>query len=278
MSILRKHNKQELNALQEVAVASYKNRPHGYDAYADTDPRTGRPIGKVLVGAYISELVLTPAQIIPVYLAKIEEGYTLHELGTLPFAGTSHHIYFYKPQAEQDADIKVIHAAVGGITESDLVLAGASEGCIILGFNVRPTGSVKAKAKADGVTINTYSIIYDLIDDVKDTLSGMMSAVIREENTGQAEVRDTFVVPKVGTVAGCLVTDGKVIRGGHARIIRDGVVTYTGKISSLKRFKDDVKEVTKGYECGLNIKGYNDIEVGDILEVYEEIEVKKKLK
>lgn len=112
MSILRKHNKQELNALQEVAVASYKNRPHGYDAYADTDPRTGRPIGKVLVGAYISELVLAPAQIIPVYLAKIEEGYTLHELGTMPFAGTSHHIYFYKPQAEQDADIKVIHAAV----------------------------------------------------------------------------------------------------------------------------------------------------------------------
>ena len=112
MSILRKHNKQELNALQEVAVASYKNRQHGYDAHAETDPKTCRPIGKVLVGAYISELVLTPAQIIPVYLAKIEEGYTLHELGTLPFAGTSHHIYFYKPQAEQEADIKVIHAAV----------------------------------------------------------------------------------------------------------------------------------------------------------------------
>lgn len=112
MSILRKHNKQELNALKEAAVASYKIRQHGYDAYADTDPKTGRPIGKVLVGAYIPELVLTPAQIIPVYLAKIEEGYTLHELGTMPFAGTSHHIYLYKPQAEQEADIKVIHAAV----------------------------------------------------------------------------------------------------------------------------------------------------------------------
>lgn len=112
MSVLRKHNKQELNALKEAAVASYKNRPHGYDAYADTDPKTGRPIGKVLVGAYISELVLAPAQIIPVYLAKIEEGYTLHELGVIPFAGTSHNIYFYKPKAEQDADIKVIHAAV----------------------------------------------------------------------------------------------------------------------------------------------------------------------
>ena len=176
--------------------------------------------------------------------------------------------------ANEEVKVKVIHAAVGGITESDIVLAGASEGCIILGFNVRPTGSVKAKAKADGVTINTYSIIYDLIDDIKDTLSGMMSAVIREENTGQAEVRDTFVVPKVGTVAGCLVTDGKVIRGGHARIIRDGVVTYTGKISSLKRFKDDVKEVANGYECGIMFDKFNDIKVGDFIETFIQIEEK----
>ena len=174
--------------------------------------------------------------------------------------------------ANDEVKVKVIHAAVGGITESDLVLAGASEGCIILGFNVRPTGSVKAKAKADGVSINTYSIIYDLIDDVKDALSGMMSAVIREENTGQAEVRDTFVVPKVGTVAGCLVTDGKVIRGGHARIIRDGVVTYTGKISSLKRFKDDAKEVANGYECGIMFDKFNDIKVGDFIETFIQIE------
>ena len=176
--------------------------------------------------------------------------------------------------ANEEVKVKVIHAAVGGITESDLVLAGASEGCIILGFNVRPTGSVKAKAKADGVTINTYSIIYDLIDDIKDTLSGMMSAVIREENTGQAEVRDTFVVPKVGTVAGCLVTDGKVIRGGHARIIRDGVVTYTGKISSLKRFKDDAKEVANGYECGIMFDKFNDIKTGDFIETFIQIEEK----
>ena len=176
--------------------------------------------------------------------------------------------------ANDEVKVKVIHAAVGGITESDLVLAGASEGCIILGFNVRPTGSVKAKAKADGVSINTYSIIYDLIDDVKDALSGMMSAVIREENTGQAEVRDTFVVPKVGTVAGCLVTDGKVIRGGHARIIRDGVVTYTGKISSLKRFKDDAKEVANGYECGIMFDRFNDIKVGDFIETFIQIEEK----
>ena len=176
--------------------------------------------------------------------------------------------------ANNEVKVKVIHSAVGGITESDLVLAGASEGCIILGFNVRPTGSIKAKAKADGISINTYSIIYDLIDDVKDALSGMMSAVIREENTGQAEVRDTFVVPKIGTVAGCLVTDGKVIRGGHARIIRDGIVTYTGKISSLKRFKDDAKEVANGYECGIMFDRFNDIKVGDFIETFIQIEEK----
>lgn len=177
----------------------------------------------------------------------------------------------------EEVKVKVVHAGVGGITESDLILAGASEGCVILGFNVRPTGSVKNKAKADGITINTYSIIYDLIDDVKDTLSGMMSAVIREENTGQAEVRDTFVVPKIGTVAGCFVTDGKVIRGGHARIIRDGVVTYTGKISSLKRFKDDVKEVSNGFECGIMFDKFNDIKVGDFIETFIQIEEKREI-
>ena len=176
--------------------------------------------------------------------------------------------------ANDEVKVKIIHSAVGGITESDIVLAGASEGCIILGFNVRPTGSIKAKAKADGIEINTYTIIYDLIDDVKDALSGMMSAVIREENTGQAEVRDTFVVPKVGTVAGCLVTDGKVIRGGHARIIRDDIITYTGKISSLKRFKDDAKEVANGYECGIMFDRFNDIKVGDFIETFIQIEEK----
>jgi len=173
-----------------------------------------------------------------------------------------------------EVKVKVIHAGVGGITEGDLALAGASDDCIVLGFNVRPTGSVKQKAKAEGIQISTYSIIYDLIDDIKATLSGMMSAVIHEENTGQAEVRDTFVVPKIGTVAGCVVSDGKVIRGGLARIIRDGVVTYTGKISSLKRFKDDVKEVGNGFECGIMFDKFNDIKVGDFIETFIEIEEK----
>ncbi len=170
----------------------------------------------------------------------------------------------------EEVKVKIISSGVGGITEADVALASASDDCIILGFNVRPTGSVKTKAKAEGVQIQTYSIIYDLIDDVKATLSGMMSTVVIEENTGQAQVQETFVVPKVGTVAGTKVTDGKVIRGGLARIIREGVVVYTGSIKSLKRFKDDVKEVSNGYECGIIFENYNDIRVGDYIETFIE--------
>jgi translation initiation factor IF-2 len=169
-----------------------------------------------------------------------------------------------------EVKVKIISSGVGGITEADIALATASDDCIILGFNVRPTGAVKTKAKAEGVEIKTYSIIYALLDDVKSTLSGMMSSIVVEENTGQAQVLDTFVVPKVGTVAGTKVTDGKVVRGGLARVIRDGVVIYTGAIKSLKRFKDDVKEVSNGYECGIIFENFNDIRVHDYIETFIE--------
>ena len=173
-----------------------------------------------------------------------------------------------------EVKVKIIGGGVGGITEADLSIAGASDDCIIIGFNVRPTGSVKTKAKADGIQIKTYSIIYDLIDDIKDLLSGMMSEIVTEENTGQAQVLETFVIPKVGTIAGTKVTDGKVIRGEMARLIRDGVVVYTGTIEQLKRFKDDVKEVANGFECGIMFKKFNDIKVGDYIETF--IEHKEK--
>ncbi len=173
-----------------------------------------------------------------------------------------------------EVKVQVINAAVGGITESDLALAGASEHCIILGFNVRPTGIVKEKAKDQGIQINTYRVIYDLIDDVRGVLAGMMSSVTREENTGQAMVRETFNIPKVGTIAGCFVSDGKVIRGGLARVIRDGVILHTTKITTLKRFKDDAKEVSKGFECGITLEGFNDIKVGDYIETFIEIHEK----
>ncbi len=172
----------------------------------------------------------------------------------------------------EEVKVDVIHAGVGGITESDVQLADASENAIIIGFNVRPTGSVKSKARELSVEIKTYSIIYDLLDDIKALLSGLMSPVISEEVTGQAEVRETFTVAKVGTIAGCMVSDGTIVRNAGARVIRDGIVIYTSKISSLKRFSEDAKEVRAGFECGIMIENFNDIKVGDVIETFKEVE------
>ena len=171
-----------------------------------------------------------------------------------------------------EVKINIISSGIGGITESDVALAEASENSVILGFQVRPTGSVKDKAKKSGVEIKTYSIIYDLIDDVTGLVSGLLSPVIREENLGQAQVREVFVVPKIGAIAGCIVTDGFINRGAKARLIRGGVVVYEGSVSSLKRFKDDVNEVKNGYECGIGIEGYNDIREDDFIESFKEVE------
>jgi translation initiation factor IF-2 len=176
-----------------------------------------------------------------------------------------------------EVKVDLIHGDVGAITENDVILAKASEPpAVVLGFNVRPTTGAKNKAKQEGVEIRTYSVIYDLVEDVKELLSGLMAPKIREEVTGTAEVRATFNVPKVGTVAGCYVQDGTIHRNDFARVIRNGVVIYDSKLSSLKRFKDDVKEVGKGFECGLTIEGFNDVKVGDIIETYKKIEEKAK--
>ncbi len=177
----------------------------------------------------------------------------------------------------EEVKVNVIHEGVGGVTESDVQLADASEHSIILGFNVRPTGAVKKKAKELGVEIKTYSIIYELLDDVKALLGGMMSPTISEEVTGQAEVRETFTVAKVGTIAGCKVSDGTIVRNAGARLIREGVVIYTTTISSLKRFNDDVKEVKNGFECGIMLHNYNDIKEGDVIETFKMVEEQVKL-
>ncbi len=171
-----------------------------------------------------------------------------------------------------EVKINIISSGIGGITESDVALAEASQNSVILGFHVRPTGAVKEKAKANGVEIKTYNIIYDLIDDVTGLVSGLLSPVIREENIGQAQVREVFVVPKIGAIAGCIVTDGSIQRGVKVRLIREGVIVYEGSVSSLKRFKDDANEVKKGYECGIGIEGYNDIKEGDYIESFKEVE------
>lgn len=177
----------------------------------------------------------------------------------------------------EEVKVNIIHKGVGGITESDLALAGASANCVILGFNVRPTGSVKNKAKELGIQIKTYSIIYSLLDDIKALLGGLLSPVLEEENTGQAEVRETFNIAKVGTIAGCFVTDGVIQRGIKVRLIRNGVVIHNGNIASLKRFKDDAREVAKGFECGIMLEDYNDIQVGDVFETYKEVEKQRTL-
>jgi translation initiation factor IF-2 len=176
----------------------------------------------------------------------------------------------------EEIQINIIHKGVGAITESDVLLASASD-AIIIGFNVRPMGNAKQLAEREEIDIRNYSIIYDAIDDVKDAMEGMLSPELKEEVTGAAEVREIFKISKVGTIAGCMVTDGKIYRSSKIRLIRDGVVIYTGELATLKRFKDDVKEVSKGYDCGMQIKNYNDLQQLDIIEAYQEVEVKKKL-
>lgn len=176
----------------------------------------------------------------------------------------------------EEVKVNVISSGVGGITENDVDLVSGSENCVLLGFNVRPTGSVKALAKQKNVDIRTYSIIYQLLDDITGMLTGMMAPKFTEENTGQAEVRDTFKSPK-GMVAGCVVVDGKLVRGALVRVIRKGVVVYEGELTSLKRFKDDVEEIGNGYECGVIIKGYEDVVVGDVIETFKKVEQKVSL-
>jgi translation initiation factor IF-2 len=176
-----------------------------------------------------------------------------------------------------EIQVNIIHKAVGPITESDVLLASASD-AIIIGFNVRPTGNARTIADNEEIDIRMYSIIYDAINDLKDAMEGMLSPEIKEEITGTAEIRETFKISKIGTIAGCMVTSGKILRSSGIRLIRDGVVVYTGELSSLKRFKDDVKEVAKGYDCGIQIKNYNDIRELDIVEGFQEVAVKKKLK
>lgn len=183
----------------------------------------------------------------------------------------------FQKLSTEEIQVNIIHKAVGPITESDVLLASASD-AIIIGFNVRPMGNARQIADKEEIDIRTYSIIYAAINDLKDAMEGMLSPEMKEEITGTAEIRETFKISKVGTIAGCMVLTGKIIRNAGIRLIREGVVVYTGELESLKRFKDDVKEVAKGYDCGMQVKNYNDIKEGDIIESFQEVAVKKKLK
>ncbi|WP_179021138.1 translation initiation factor IF-2 [Winogradskyella forsetii] len=183
----------------------------------------------------------------------------------------------FQKLSTEEIQVNIIHKGVGAITESDVLLATASD-AIIVGFNVRPVGNARMIADKEEIDIRTYSIIYAAINDLKDAMEGMLSPEVKEEVTGTAEIREIFKVSKIGNIAGCMVMNGKIYRNSNIRIIRDGVVVHTGTLEALKRFKDDVREVAKGYDCGMQIKNYNDIAIGDVIEAFQEVEVKKKLK
>lgn len=212
--------------------------------------------------------------------AKIKEG-NLKALPIILKADVQGSLEALKASLEKlrndEIKVNIIHSGVGGITQSDIELASASENSIVLGFNIRPTGEIKEKARDKGVEIKTYNVIYNLIDDVKALLSGMMSPIVSEEQLGQAEIRQIISVPKIGQIAGCIVSEGVINRGAKIRLIREGVVIFEGNVSSLKRFKDDVREVAKGYECGVGIEGCEDMRVGDYIESYKEIEKSAEL-
>jgi translation initiation factor IF-2 len=178
--------------------------------------------------------------------------------------------------SNQKIQVNIVHKGVGQITESDVLLASASN-AIIIGFQVRPSLNARKIAEQEQIDIRLYSIIYDAINEVKTAMEGMLSPEMQEKITCNLEVREVFGVTKVGNIAGCMVLTGKITRNTRIRVIHDGIVVHTGDLGSLKRFKDDVKEVVSGYECGLNIAGFNDIKVGDIIEGYEQVEVKAKL-
>ena len=176
----------------------------------------------------------------------------------------------------EKVQVNIIHKAVGQVSDSDVLLASASN-AIVIGFQVRPSASARKLAEQEEIQIKLYSIIYKAIEEMRDAMEGLLSAKIEEKIVGAAEIRETFKISKVGTIAGCFVTEGKILRSSKVRVIREGVVVYTGTLGSLKRFKDDAKEVAKDFECGLNIDRFNDIKVGDVVEAYEETEVKQTL-
>jgi len=178
--------------------------------------------------------------------------------------------------ATEEARTIIIHKGVGAINESDVLLAAASD-AIVLGFNVSPDGRARETAAREKVDIRQYAIIYEAEDDIRKALEGLLSPEIKEEFSGMAEVRQIFKVPKVGTVAGCFVKEGAIKRTDKVHVVRDGRIVYTGALSSLRRFKDDAREVQNGYECGLAVENYNDIKVGDQIEVYHLVETAKKL-
>ncbi len=209
---------------------------------------------------------------------QIQEG-NVHEIPVIIKADVQGSAEAVKSSLEkievESVRINVIRHTAGGISESDIMLAMASN-AIIVGFNVRPTAAIRKMAKEEGVDIRLYNIIYKAVEQMESAMKGMLDPIFEEVIHGQAEVRQIFKASKIGTIAGCMVTDGKIVRNSFVRLIRDGIVIYDGKMSSLKRFQNDAKEVAEGYECGITIENYNDVKIDDIIEAYGEVEVERE--
>ena len=215
-------------------------------------------------------------QLLRIQGLRTQKHITLEEIGRRIAIGNFKELNIIVKGDTEEIHVDVIHKAVGAISESDVLLAAASN-AIIIGFQVRPSANARRLAEKEEIEIRLYSVIYDAINEVKSGIEGMLAPEEKEEVTATAEVRETFKISKVGTIAGCMVKEGKISRNSKVRVIRDGIVVYTGTLGSLKRFKDDVKEVAAGLDCGLNIDGFNDIKVGDTIEAYQIVEIKRKL-
>ncbi len=261
----------EITGLTEVPEA-------GDEFYAVKDEKTAREIAERRKEKFREEMLAKSSAVsLEKLFSQLEEG-EVKELNLIIKADVQGSVGALEQSLEklhnENAKVNIIHTGVGAINESDVMLAGTSN-AVIIGFNVRPSAAVQAQADADGVEIRTYRIIYEIIDDIEAALKGMLNPEFKEVVLGSAEVRDTFKVPGVGLIAGAYVTNGKISRNAKLRLVREGIVIHEGEVASLKRFKDDAKEVAAGFECGIGIEKFNDIKVGDVIEAYEMQEVKR---
>ncbi|MBR5756580.1 MAG: translation initiation factor IF-2, partial [Firmicutes bacterium] len=260
----------EITGLTEVPEA-------GDEFYAVKDDKTAREIAAKRKEKLREEVLAKSSAVsLEKLFSQLEEG-EVKELNLIIKADVQGSVGALEQSLEklrnENAKVNIIHTGVGAINESDVMLAGTSN-AVIIGFNVRPSAAVQAQADADGVEIRTYRIIYEIIDDIEAALKGMLNPTFKEVVLGSAEVRETFKVPGVGLIAGAYVTDGKITRTAKLRLVREGIVIHEGEVASLKRFKDDAKEVASGFECGIGIEKFNDIKVGDVIEAFEMQEVK----
>ena len=264
-----------------VEVLGFNEVPDAGDiVYAVQDEKSARQVAEKRIAENRNKMIVEPHTVsLEGLFSQIQEG-KIKELNIIVKADVHGSVEALKQSLEkmsnEDVKVRVIHGGVGAITETDVSLASASN-AVIIGFNVRPDTNARIIAEKENVDIKTYRVIYEAIDAIQSAMNGMLEPEYKEVIHGRAEVRQTFKASSVGTIAGCYVTEGKITRNSDVRVIRDGIVIYEGELASLKRFKDDAKEVLSGFECGLNIEKYNDIKEGDIIEAFGQEQISRTI-